>query len=254
MDKLLTTKQVQDLLKVDRTTIYRMLNDGRLNGIKVGQQWRFPSEEVEDLLSGTSNSGSSKSQNGNCQTSSDVLPVHCIQAIQDVFAELAEVGSVTTKTDGEPITELSNCNPYCQLIQNTESGRAACIESWKKIAQEEYTDSEFPTCHAGLRYTRAPIEIDNTEFAQLIAGQFLTHSDDSKTVQSNISELADKHHIDKSDLEAAHKTILQLDEHIKSHLSRWLERVAHTFEEVGSERSDLLGRLKQIASMSMLDN
>jgi len=252
MDKLLTTKQVQDLLKIDRTTIYRMLNDGRLNGIKVGQQWRFPTEEVEALLSGIS--VNKEKDDESCHASSDVLPVHCVQAIQDVFAELAEVGSVTTKPDGEPITDLSNCNPFCQLIQDSKSGRAACIESWKKIAQEEPSDSEFPTCHAGLRYTRAPIRIENTEFAQLIAGQFFTHSDDSETVQSDISELAKKHNIDKADLEAAHEAISQLDEHIKAHLSHWLERVAHTFEEVGRERSDLLGRLKQIASMSMLDN
>ena len=50
MEELLTTKQVLDILQVDRTTIYRMLKDGRLSGVKVGQQWRFPRSEVEDLL------------------------------------------------------------------------------------------------------------------------------------------------------------------------------------------------------------
>ena len=34
MDKLLPTKQIQALIKVDRTTIYRRLNDGRLNGVR----------------------------------------------------------------------------------------------------------------------------------------------------------------------------------------------------------------------------
>ncbi len=51
-DKFLTAKQVQELLHVDRTTIYRMLKDGRLTGIKVGQQWRFSASEVDDLLAG----------------------------------------------------------------------------------------------------------------------------------------------------------------------------------------------------------
>ncbi|MCA9936705.1 MAG: helix-turn-helix domain-containing protein [Anaerolineales bacterium] len=50
MDDLLTTKQVQDLLQVDRTTVYRMLKDGRITGVKVGQQWRFHRQEVENLL------------------------------------------------------------------------------------------------------------------------------------------------------------------------------------------------------------
>ena len=52
MDELITTKQVQDLLQVDRITIYRMLKDGRLKGVKVGKQWRFQTQEIEDLVSG----------------------------------------------------------------------------------------------------------------------------------------------------------------------------------------------------------
>lgn len=34
MSEFLTARQVQKLLSIDRTTIYRMLKDGRLNGIK----------------------------------------------------------------------------------------------------------------------------------------------------------------------------------------------------------------------------
>ncbi len=49
MEDLLTTREVQELLKVDRITIYRMLQDGRLHGMKIGQQWRFP-KRVERLL------------------------------------------------------------------------------------------------------------------------------------------------------------------------------------------------------------
>ena len=54
MEDLLTTREVQELLHVDRITVYRMLSDGRLKGVKIGQQWRFPAREVDRLLSGTS--------------------------------------------------------------------------------------------------------------------------------------------------------------------------------------------------------
>ena len=40
MNDLLTTRQIEEILKVDRITIYRMLGDGRLRGFKVGGQWR----------------------------------------------------------------------------------------------------------------------------------------------------------------------------------------------------------------------
>ena len=50
MPDLLTTTQVQDLLQVDRTTIYRMVESGRLPAIRVGKQWRFSRPEIERWL------------------------------------------------------------------------------------------------------------------------------------------------------------------------------------------------------------
>ncbi len=50
MNDLLTSRQVQEILKVDRITIYRMLNDGRFKGVKIGQQWRFHLSDVERML------------------------------------------------------------------------------------------------------------------------------------------------------------------------------------------------------------
>ncbi len=41
MTELLTTRQVQALLHVDRTTIYRMVESGELPRWCVGKQWRF---------------------------------------------------------------------------------------------------------------------------------------------------------------------------------------------------------------------
>ena len=52
MDDLLSTRQVLNILKVDRITIYRMLQDGRLQGVKIGQQWRFTRSAVERLIGG----------------------------------------------------------------------------------------------------------------------------------------------------------------------------------------------------------
>jgi excisionase family DNA binding protein len=47
VEDLLTARQLQDLLKVDRITIYRMLGDGRLTGFKVGGQCRFSWWQIE---------------------------------------------------------------------------------------------------------------------------------------------------------------------------------------------------------------
>ena len=46
----LTTRQIQEILQVDRTTIYRMADSGRIPAVKIGNQWRFPQVEVENWL------------------------------------------------------------------------------------------------------------------------------------------------------------------------------------------------------------
>ena len=52
--ELLTTRKMQELLQLDRSTIYRMAESGQLPAIKVGKQWRFPASEVEKWLHGSS--------------------------------------------------------------------------------------------------------------------------------------------------------------------------------------------------------
>ncbi|NKQ34046.1 MAG: helix-turn-helix domain-containing protein [Chloroflexi bacterium] len=118
MNELLTTKQVQDYLKVDRTTIYRMLKDGRLNGIKVGKQWRFPRSEIEGLSSVPVAYSSVATSHDNA------LPLECVQTVQDVTADTMEVGAVVTDEDGFPLTAVSNSSRFCQLIRlkTTASG------------------------------------------------------------------------------------------------------------------------------------
>ena len=111
MDPLLSAKQVQELLHVDRTTIYRMLKDGRLTGVKVGQQWRFYAREVNEMLTGLAPMGEK-----DAPVSVDILPLHCMQPMQDVFAEIAEVGAVTTNKEGQPLTRFSNTCDFCKLI------------------------------------------------------------------------------------------------------------------------------------------
>ena len=46
MTTLLTTKDLQELINVDKSTIYLMAEDGRLPAINVGRQWRFPADQI----------------------------------------------------------------------------------------------------------------------------------------------------------------------------------------------------------------
>lgn len=243
--KLLTAKQVQELLHVDRTTIYRMLKDGRLTGVKVGQRWRFSEQEVNDLLSGVT-----RQDDEPLSASVDVLPLHCMQPVQDVFAEIADVGSVTTGVDGHPLTRISNSCDFCKLILGSEDGRQACAESWRTLAQQTNQSPEFISCHAGLQYARARIEVGGETIAILVAGQFYTNNPVPEEEAERLQALAKKYHIDAELLSRAAKQIPVLDARKVPQISGWLERVAKTFEQISSERAILKNRLEQISVIS----
>lgn len=246
MAELLTSRQVQDLLQIDRTTIYRMLKDGRLTGIKVGSQWRFRQQEIDELLS-----SASSYQNVNTP-SPEVLPVHCIQSIQNVFAQIAEVGSITTDREGQPITEISNCSKFCKLILNSPEGKKACIKSWKRLAENPKEGPKFMPCHAGLQYARGCIKVGEDPVAMIVAGQFYVNPPDHEEEAIRLRRLAAVYGIDHQELVKASLDILQLDERKEAQIGIWMKEVAKTFGQIGDERVDMLSRLKVISEVSNL--
>ncbi len=253
MNDLLTTREVQDLLKLDRTTVYRMLKEGRLSGVKVGQQWRFHRREVEVLIQGASSVAADRpAPTVDPRTMPPLtpvpLPLHCVQAIQDVFADLARVGVITATTDGEPLTQMSNGCRFCALVQATDAGRAACRASWRALAARSDRTPRIATCHAGLKYIHARIEIGEQPAAMLIAGQFRV--DDAPL---DTRRLACDFGIDPDELDAALGEVTILDERMRAQLGVWLQKVARTFEEIGRERAAMIGRLRAISDLAVVD-
>ncbi len=247
MDELITTKQVQDLLQVDRITIYRMLKDGRLKGVKVGTQWRFHRDEIGSLMEhGTHSTHTLQSE----YAPNEVLPVHCIQVIQDVFAEMNGIGSVTTDVNGEPITPISNCNSFCEQIYATSTGREACVESWRQLVQTKDRAPKFYQCHAGFQYARGRIKLYGQLTAIQVAGQFVVTALSKEEIDNKVNEISKKHGLDKEELRLAAQDIRQLNSKEQDQLGEWLHRVAETFEIIAHERADLIGRLKNISEMS----
>lgn len=248
MEELITINQLTEILQVDRLTVYRMLKDGRIRGVKVGRQWRVPRSEVAEMVRGE------RELEGPADLHpSEILPVHCLQVIQDVFAEMVDVGSLTTDVNGEPLTEISNSCEFCNLILDQPSGRAACVASWRKLANAKKDEPEFTACHAGLQYARARIEQDSQLIGAQFVGQFYFQDPDEDEQSQRVTSLAELHGIDEVKLQQAAEKLRRIEPRDKSRVSRWLSRVAETFEIIALERADLIGRLESIASLSSLE-
>lgn len=251
---LFTTRQLQEILQVDRTTIYRMLKDGRLTGVKVGSQWRFLRREVENLVSSDTSPSVETDAIADIPESpvpsNDVIPLVCVQAVQDVFAEVAGVGSVTTDTEGKALTQISNCSRFCRLINSSDAGRTACRKSWRLLASQPQDDPRFISCHAGLQYARARIKVGDEFEGMLIAGQFLAEDMNAQDRKARAASLAERLDLDPGELEQALAEISVLERGMQVRIGTWLAKVAATFEHVGKERAEFLHRFRQIAAMS----
>jgi excisionase family DNA binding protein len=252
VDDLLTTRQLQDLLQVDRVTIYRMLNDGRLRGFKVGGQWRFSRREIEKWLEAQSKLGATDLPplpSGTITPTQQTLPISCIQAIQAVCAEALDVACVTVDLEGSPLTEVSNSCEFCSLILSTSVGRRRCAQAWS------VADNGQPhRCHAGLFCVSAPVEVSGRPVAITAACQFTGElpDDAASTWQADLRGLAADLHLDEADLETAADSIrVVLENHLRR-VSSLVGRVADTFSEIGEERLNLLSRLQRIAEMSKI--
>jgi excisionase family DNA binding protein len=253
MDDLFTTREVQDLLKLDRTTVYRMLKDGRLGGTRVGQQWRFTRQQVQALLHGTQSATPVAESTPNRWPSGigavDALPLHCIQAIQDVFAQLAHVGAVTARLDGQPLTSMSNpCRLY-SLMQTHMAGRRHCIATWRALARRSERFPQLTTCPAGLGYLHVRIDVEGQPTAVLVAGPFRLDDEGVDT-----ERLAHAHDLDAAEVAAGAADVPLLAARAREDIAISLQKVAQTFETIGSERARMLGRLQRIAALSMLDD
>ena len=49
-DEILTLKQVADYLKLTERTLYRLIQEGKLPGFKVGNSWRFRLRDIDAWL------------------------------------------------------------------------------------------------------------------------------------------------------------------------------------------------------------
>lgn len=247
MSDFLTTRELEELLKVDRITIYRMLNDGRLRGVKIGNQWRFSRNDVNQLL------GEKKAEDKPETSIEDELtdfPVECVQNVQEIFAGIIGIGAVAVTLDGENLTEPTFSNPFCRLMMASPSGREACKASWRKIALHTSGQGPVQTCHAGLCYQRAIVQMDDQPVAWMIAGQFYINPPDREAEQGRLEQLSEKHDISLSSLTEAARKIPVLTRSQQAQVQEWTPKVASTIKTVLCERSDLIARLQRIAEIS----
>jgi excisionase family DNA binding protein len=248
MEDTLTSQEVQQLLRVDRTTIYRMLQDGRLSGFKVGNRWRFPRQAVEELLSpAMPPDPAARPTNLDLDAA---LPLQCASLVVDFFAAAIGLTSLMTDLQGQPITEIYNPSPFCRLILDSPAGRARCAETWRAMAAAPPIEPRPYVCHAGLSCVRGLIRVREQLLGMVIAGGFV---EDGRAVDDEeLEAIARSCAVDLAALRASKDTPYRLSgERYRSALTL-VQRLADVLSYMGSEWSSLLNRLRDISSLSQV--
>jgi excisionase family DNA binding protein len=250
---LLTTKQLMEILHVDRTTIYRMMNDGRLPAVRVGGQWRFRRQSIDQWLSDDKPTiiAERKSDSGSTPlVSNEILPAYCLQSIQEVFAQTSDVGAITTDLNGKTLTSVSNSCAACNLILASGKGRARCEASWSKLADQAANEPRLEKCHAGFVYARGRVTVADQFIAMFFVGQFVIDTGTSIQSDAHIKKLADECGVDKAALKQALSKINILKKDRAEKMLHLLQLVADTYSHIGQERLGLLTRLKRVAEIA----
>ncbi|NNJ48524.1 MAG: helix-turn-helix domain-containing protein, partial [Acidimicrobiia bacterium] len=111
MTAMLTTKDLQELINVDRSTIYRMAESGKLPAIKVGRQWRFPAQEIEAWLAGGETAASTplpRTEELPVGDLADMLLPGVTKPLADLLGNIFGVMVLVTDLDGQPLVEPAN--------------------------------------------------------------------------------------------------------------------------------------------------
>ena len=260
MTTFLTTRQVQDLINVDRSTVYRMAEDGRLPGVKVGRQWRFPADQIAALLGmpTVDDAGANPAADelatapltppGGAADLHRLLLPDAAQSIADLLGDLFGVMAVVTDIDGKPLTSVAHPCGFYDAIARQPGAAAACLEGWRGLAASPDVHPRFVPSHLGFLCARAFIRVGNELVGMVIVGG-VTPKTWPPPVE-RLEAIAEEFAMAPEPLIAKADETWDLSETDQAWVLSLLPRVADLISQLASARSQLLTKLDAIATLA----
>ncbi|MCP4360230.1 MAG: helix-turn-helix domain-containing protein [Chloroflexi bacterium] len=255
MPEMLTAKDVQSLLQVDRSTVYRMAEAQRLPAVKVGRQWRFPADQIQNWLVKQANPlALMPDVTENSRVSPlpliEELPLTCVQLIQDTFADSMGIMMIMADMNGRPVTEVSNS---CGLFSATmPQAMDKCTQQWQQMATTIDLEPKYIVSHLQLLCTRGLIRQGTQLRGMVFAGGIAPQNwpPTPETIQKIAADLSVP-----TAVVADHITeVYYLDSDQQNHILSLVQRVADIVSHILNERRQLLSKLEAIADLTTVTN
>jgi len=228
----LTTRDVQRLIRVDKSTIYRMAEAGKLPAVKIGRQWRFPAAEIERWL---------HERRTGVAVDGDPDFVTEAQQLIDLYAHLEGVMAVLTDMDGNPVTEPSNPCGYLQAILDAPRGHQRCGAEWKSLDGHLDLTPAFRMSDFGYLCARAIIRVGNRLDGMVVAG--CVAPEDWPPPRSVLEEIAHEIGIHPAALVKATGGIYHLDEDAQDRVLGGLSVLATHLSRLAARRQASIPRV-----------
>ncbi|HSF86976.1 MAG TPA: PocR ligand-binding domain-containing protein [Acidimicrobiia bacterium] len=249
MTTLLTTKDVQAMIHVDKSTIYRMAEDGRLPAIKVGRQWRFPADAVAAALGSvlTEEPGAHRVTTTDAGLASLLVP-EAAQAVADLAADLFGVMAVVTDISGNPLTDIANPCGYFAAIHDEPNAVAGCIAGWRQLADEVDLKPRFMASHLGFLCARTFIRVGPELVGMLIVGGVTPRAWPPN--DGELAHIASELNLPVGVLAEHVEETYYLDQAHQQWVLRLLPRFSDLISQLATARSQLLSKLDAIAVLA----
>jgi len=257
MTTFLTSQEIQELINVDRSTVYRMAEDGRLPGVKVGRQWRFPADRVAEqfgLPAPTSAAPAAPDTDtvivDSASNSGDVLDLgalvqpEVLQSVVDLTAELFGVMAVATDMHGQPLTAVANPCGYYEAIASQPGAVSSCLAQWRMFASEPHVAPRWIRTHLGFLCARTFLWVDLRPVGMIVTGGVTPPV--WPPPREHVEAIADEVGVD-------HDVLLDAVEHTWSLDLQEQRRVLRLLPQIGDLISQLASAQNQLVTLERTD-
>jgi excisionase family DNA binding protein len=256
MATFLSTQEMQDLIGVDRSTIYRMAEDGRLPAVKVGRQWRFPADRVAAqlgldpprLTQPPGATAASAAQPAGRDRLGDLLAPETLQPLAALLGDLFEVMAVVTDMDGTALTQVANQCGFYRSVADRPEAASACARGWRELASQPTMTPRFVESHFGFLCARTFVWVEMRPVGMIVVGGVTPPS--WPPPMTRLTAISAEVGVEAEVLAAVVDQTWDVAPERQEWILRLLPRVGDLISQLASARSQLIVRLDEIAQLA----
>jgi ligand-binding sensor protein len=179
-----------------------------------------------------------------------LLPIDCVQLMQDTYADLLGAMLVVTDMQGNPLTQTSNPCGLFAAVSEVPGALQKCIQSWHTLATDLQLEPHFNRSHLGLLCARGVIRVDTELKGMVVAGCVAPEQwpPSPAEVETMATVFGVSPELITSHLEAVH----HLDSSGRAAVLTFVQSIANIVAHIIGERRILMNKLETIADLAKI--